>query len=511
MTSRRVAVGWDADPPAANAEEPAHVERLLDEQAALRRVATLVAESPESEDLFSAVAREVAAVLEVSGVIVDRFDADGSQTTLGSWYDLDLEGAAAFLGVGVRLPLHPGTLAAGVFETHRAARVDDYSTLEGMMGDAARAAGVGSGCGAPIIVDGELWGQMCAFSRRGTVLPVGTEDRLDDFVKLLASAISNYDARANLRMMADEQAALRRVATTVAQGATPEEVFRAVASEVDVLFGGDVSAIVQFEASHETATVLGDIGGPHGAGDRVTLDPGYVVRNVRETGRSARFDTDDPSVAPSGSIVRSLGIRSAVASPIVVEGDLWGAITAASLTGPLAPAAERRMMEFTELVATAVANSQARELVTSLADEQAALRRVAELIAGEASPTDLFDTVAEEAARVLGIAAVGLLRFDPDGMATLVAGRDPQALDPGDPGTARQVTRPSSPWDRPPPGTQFALDGENPIAEVLRTGQRLAWTTGRRPPGPWPRWRPRWESVPRSRSRSLSRAARGAR
>ena len=180
---------------------------LAEEQAALRRVATLVAEHPESAALFSAVAREVATVLDVRGVIVDRFEPDGSQVTLGSAYDLELAGADAFLGVGVGLPLHPGTLAAAVFETHRAARVEDYSTLEGVMGDAARAAGVGSGCAAPIIVDGRLWGQMCVFSSRGTVLPAGTEHQLDDFVKLVATAISNYDARGNLRTVADEQAA----------------------------------------------------------------------------------------------------------------------------------------------------------------------------------------------------------------------------------------------------------------------------------------------------------------
>ena len=147
---------------------------------------------------------------------------------------------------------------------------------------------------------------------------------------------------AERRVLADEQAALRRVATLVARGASPAEVFRAVAAEVGVLFGSDVSAIVRFE-DDGTATVLGDVGGPHDPGERVTLDPGYVVHTVRET-RPLRAVRHGRSVGRGdGSLVRSLGIRSAVASPIVVEGELWGAITAASLRGPLAPSAERRL------------------------------------------------------------------------------------------------------------------------------------------------------------------------
>ncbi len=412
----------------ANAEARAQLSRLADEQAvladeqsALRRVATLVAERPESEDLFSAVAHEVAGVLHVHGVIVDRFEPDGAQVTLGSAYTQELAGAAAFIGVGARLPLQPGTLAAAVFETHRAARIEDYGRVEGAIGEAVRSAGVGSGCAAPIMVDGRLWGQMCVLAARGTVLPPGTEDRLDDFVTLVATAISNYVARASLRTVAEEQAALRRVATLVARGATPEGVFRAVAAVVAALFGGDVSAIVRFEADG-TATVLGDVGGPHAPGTRVTPDPGYVVDRVRETSRSARFDTDDPSSADRSSLVRTFGVRSAVASPIVVEGELWGAITAASQTGPLAPAAEQRLTEFTELVATAIANTQARDEVTTLAQEQAALRRVATLVAQGMPAPDIFTAVSEEVAHLFGTTMAAVGRFDGEQPTLVVVG-----------------------------------------------------------------------------------------
>ena len=98
----------------------------------------------------------------------------------------------------------------------------------------------------PIVVEARLWGQMCVYSRAGTVLPPGTEDQLDDFVKLVATAISNYEARAIVRMLADEQAALRRVATLVAKGARPEQVLAAVAEETASTIRA-ATAVLRFE------------------------------------------------------------------------------------------------------------------------------------------------------------------------------------------------------------------------------------------------------------------------
>ena len=412
----------------ANAEAHSDVVRLADEQAALRRVATLVAENPDSEELFSAVAREVAGVLDVRGVIVDRFEADGSQITLGSAYDLELEGAESFLGVGVRLPFHPGTLAAGVWETHRAARVDDYSKLEGGMGDAARAAGVGSGCAAPIMVDGRLWGQMCVFSGEGTELPVGLEDRLDDFVKLLATAISNYDARSSLHELADEQAALRRVATLVAQSAPPAEIFAAASDEVGALFGTGLAGVQRFEEARQSIVFVGvskDVESAIPVGTSWPLHQGLASEEVYRTGRSARADLVDWSrvdgpVGPAGD---QLGVVSMVASPIIVEGRLWGTATV-SARERLPENAEERLQKFAELLATAIANTESREKRAILTEEQAALRRVATLVAEESFLADVLAGVAEEVGRVLGGVEWALTRDDRDGMASVLAVSD---------------------------------------------------------------------------------------
>ena len=173
------------------------------------------------------------------GAIVERFEADGTTVSIGDAYDSDLSGAERLLGVGVRTPPDSGSLTAQVFETNHPARVDDFSTLPGTVGDAARAAGIGSGCAGPIVVNGGLWGMLAVFSRVGVLLPAGTENRLHDFIELVATAIANYEARAELaasearaRELADEQAALRRVATLVARGVSPEEMFSAVTNEM---------------------------------------------------------------------------------------------------------------------------------------------------------------------------------------------------------------------------------------------------------------------------------------
>ena len=144
---------------------------------------------------------------------------------------------------------------------------------------------------------------------------------------------------------------------------------------------------------------------------------------IAETRRPVRID--DWSAIP-GSIaefVRSLGIRSSVGSPIIVEGRLWGALAVHSRRSePLPPDSESRLLRFTELVATAISNAQARGEVERLAEEQAALRRVATAVAASTDPRRVFSVVTEEVARLLGAQSSNMVRFNPDGTATVMGG-----------------------------------------------------------------------------------------
>jgi GAF domain-containing protein len=444
----------------SRAELAASEERargLAEEQSALRRVATLVAREPASEAFFSTVAREVASVLNVPGAIVERFEADGASVSIGAAYDSDLLGAERFLGVGARTPPDPGSLTAQVFETHRTARVDDFSTLPGAVGDAARAAGVGSGCAGPIVVNRDLWGMLAVFSRAGTLLPAGTENRLHDFIELVATAIANYEARADLaasearaRELADEQAALRRVATLVAEDVSPDELFAAVAKEVAGIIDIPIVGVHRYEADG-TVTTLGVAGETSfTVGTRLRVTDRGIAAMMLSTGRPSRID--DYTSVPRDAVREDLRLPM-VGVPIVVEGSIWGFMVAADSSGPLPADTEKRLARFTELVATAIANSQARERVVQLADEQAALRRVAALVAEGASSNAVFDAVAQEVAQ--------LVQFTP----TLVA----RYADDGETLTVLAICGPHPASFAP--GSRHPLDGPTVAAEVLRTGR----------------------------------------
>jgi signal transduction histidine kinase len=178
--------------------------------------------------------------------------------------------------------------------------------------------------------------------------------------------------QARLRQLADEQAALRRVATLVARGAAPEEVFATVTNEVGRLFAVDIAGMFRCE-SDGTLAFVASWGGAPGTlpvvGSRWPLEGHNVATLVFKTGRPARIDRYADATGPLGTMVREAGIRSAVAVPITVEGRLWGTMgVGANLEQPLAPDTEARLVSFTELVATAIANAQSRaELLASRA------------------------------------------------------------------------------------------------------------------------------------------------
>ena len=170
-------------------------------------------------------------------------------------------------------------------------------------------------------------------------------------------------SRDQLGRLANEQAALRRVATLVARGVPAAEVFATVAEEVGRLFGADMAHIVRFEAD-ETVTVVAGWsrdGGHLPIGTRFPIDRHSLSDLVLRTGRPARNDRYTDAAGRIAASARQLGIRSSVSCPITVEGRLWGAATVSSKRPePLPADTEARIADFTELAATAIANTQAR-------------------------------------------------------------------------------------------------------------------------------------------------------
>ena len=171
-----------------------------------------------------------------------------------------------------------------------------------------------------------------------------------------------------LRVLAEEQAALRRVATLVARGVPPEELFAAVVEEAGRLFSVEYVAMGRYEAGTLVIVAGSGLAGDHfPVGSRWALGGKNLATLVFETGRPARLSLADVS-GPIGA-VRPEGIGSGVGAPVIVEGRLWGLlITGGTPEQPLPADIEARLANFTELMATAIANAQSRaELMSSRA------------------------------------------------------------------------------------------------------------------------------------------------
>jgi signal transduction histidine kinase len=178
-----------------NSLETSHHELrlLLEEQAAVRRVATLVAQAVSPADLFEAVACEVAGLLDAPLATLVRYGPDDDTATiLGSWGEL-----ARDLPVGCRYPLEAENPATLVRRTGRAARIEHYRG-SGVVPELALKLGLRYGVAAPIVVEGRLWGMIGASWTGPGRLPVGIEGRLTQFAELVATAIANADSRAEL-------------------------------------------------------------------------------------------------------------------------------------------------------------------------------------------------------------------------------------------------------------------------------------------------------------------------
>jgi signal transduction histidine kinase len=266
------------------------------------------------------------------------------------------------------LPLGGDNVTTLVFRTGHAARTD-YAAASGVIGDVATSDwGWRAAAGVPIRVEDRLWGLMVVTLTREEPLPADTEARLAGFTELAATAIANTQARTDLRGVAEEQAALRRVATLVARSAPSQEVFASVTAEAGRLHKADLAFLNRYAADGVGAFVgtWAAPGGPAAAvGTRLPLGGRNVTSLVFQTGRSARIDRFAGATGPFADFAREAGVRASVGVPVSVAGRLWGVMILSSRSEPLPADTEARLAGFTELVATAIANAEAQAEVAA--------------------------------------------------------------------------------------------------------------------------------------------------
>jgi signal transduction histidine kinase len=350
--------------------------RIADEQAALRRVATLIARGVEPSEVFDAVTDEMRRCLHAMTAGLWRFETTGEITLMAG--AAEEPGQLAKWPAGTRTPVDGNNLASAVLRTGRAARMDAYEDTAGSIAARVREVGVRAAVGVPVIVDGSLWGLAAVGSTRPGPMPADTEARISDFAELVATALSNAATRAELqasrdelRVLAEQQAALRHVATLVARSVAPSEVFSAVALEMARWLHAGHAALYQYADDALVPLAISHDDGlqPLPKGLRLRLEGDNVAAMVQSTGGAARMERSEDAPVRHAGRIRGFVMDSAVGVPIVVDGHVWGVAMVGSLRGEsLPPDTEARMRDFADLVATAIANAATRaELIASRA------------------------------------------------------------------------------------------------------------------------------------------------
>ncbi|HVG76330.1 MAG TPA: ATP-binding protein [Thermoleophilaceae bacterium] len=204
----------------ARPDSDASLEELVREHAAVRRVATLVAQEPSPAQVFEAVAREVGTLLGARRAQLVRVASPEEGIVAASWSD----GTLQPVPVGHRAPLDGSGVLGQMMRDPRPVRIEDWDEIGGGVAALMRSLGIRSGAAGPIIIGGRLWGAVAAVWSDAAEMPVGAEDRVAAFAELVAYAIENAEARdeiaasrARLVEAADE--ARRRIERDLQHGA----------------------------------------------------------------------------------------------------------------------------------------------------------------------------------------------------------------------------------------------------------------------------------------------------
>jgi signal transduction histidine kinase len=235
---------------------------IAEEQSALRRVATLVARAGPPSEVFEAVTREVGRLCGADLARMERYEADGTVTGVAVWSRVPVE-----LAVGTRFSLDGPSIARGVQQTGGPVRVDSFGQDAGVIAREARALGIRSSVGCPIVVAGRLWGVIAASRRREDPFPPATEAQIAEFTELVATAVANAEAHAELtasraRIVATADEARRRIERDLHDGAQQRLVslalrLRTAAAAIPPGLGQVHQELADVEA--ELDEVLGDL------------------------------------------------------------------------------------------------------------------------------------------------------------------------------------------------------------------------------------------------------------
>jgi signal transduction histidine kinase len=411
----------------ARASAARSLRRLSGELASLRHVATLVAEGSSASDLFatersapSDLFAVVVEAIDVDAICVLRIDEDRLATVIAS---LD----ASMFAIGSRWALDEAGLLASVVTAGRPVRVDDASRLGGATGAALADSGIRSAVGAPIVVDGAVWGVIWVGSRRSEPLPATTELRLRDFTDLAAVGVANAESRARLRRQADAEASLRRVAVLAAEGTTLTQLLDVIAAEAARILDGAAVAIVRYQGRSFQVVAARNVAILE-VGSTWPLEQSSFASAVHETRAAVRIDDVDRAEGIFAEAARAAGMASLLGRAIVVDRTAWGMIvvgygrrpeplpaftgwyTSRQLSSSMSiREIESRLASFVELIATLISRAQAQSELQELASEQAALQRVATLVARETDAPSVFEAVCAEAGALLGAVSVTLV------------------------------------------------------------------------------------------------------
>jgi PAS domain S-box-containing protein len=193
--------------------------RLTREQAALRRVATLVARGALPSAVLDAVAAEMQQVLDADAVTIGRYEACDEMTVVAH-----RSAEPSLLTIGTRVNHEGNNVTATVRRTEQPARLEDLGQAQGGFAELFRSLGMHAVVGTPIVVDGRLWGTILGSWNREEPPPADTEERMAKFAELLDTAIANADSRDQLtasraRLVTEADEARRRVVRDLHDGA----------------------------------------------------------------------------------------------------------------------------------------------------------------------------------------------------------------------------------------------------------------------------------------------------